>query len=422
MLQENPAPVNPAHPYWKQNLISLWVVQVVSQMSYSLALPFLAFFVREMGVNDGNEVKFWVGLLSMAPGLTMAIFAPIWGRISDKYGRKLMVLRSQYASAVLLTLMGLAPTPFWLLIARITQGMVTGTVIASSTFVAANTPEDKMGRALGFLSSANFIGVSLGPAVGGFLAASLGYRQTFWISGGLTLLTALACTVLLKEPGFSRAERRHSISAVGSGDVRHLPFTFKDALLVAGYILALLFLYCFSGTIFGPFLALHLEKIYGTQGILFVTGLVNMLFSVASALAGMTLPRYAERIGKARFSTWMLTGAVAVLILIILIPGFWPFAILYVLYGFMVGAIEPTMTAILAERVDSNHRGALFGYNALVYNLGWFIAPLAGSFVSIRWQIPTIFWVMLAAQITSLFLARRIAKVYVKPIAGKSQL
>jgi DHA1 family multidrug resistance protein-like MFS transporter len=402
---------NPAFAYWKQNLIVLWVVQVFSQMSYGLALPFTAFYLRELGLSDPNEVKLWVGLLTMAPGLTMAIFAPVWGKLSDKYGRKLMVMRSQYASGVILTLMGLVPNPAWFLITRVVQGTVTGTVVAASTFVAANTPKDKMGRALGFLSSANFIGYSLGPAVGGFLAGWLGYRPTFWISGAMAILAGIAVTFLIREPGFSKAERAKIVnSAVSSGDVRNLPFTFKDAMQAAGLILLVLFFFRFSSTLFSPYLALHLENLLGGSGVLRATGLVNMLFSIFSALAGMTLPRFAERVGNVRFTLRLYLAGALTLLLIILLPSFIPFAVLYVVYGFCIGAIEPILTSVMAERVEANHRGALLGYNALLNNLGWFFAPLAASFVSIRWDIPAIFYLLLALQVFSSLLVYRLMR------------
>ncbi|MEG1584507.1 MAG: MFS transporter, partial [Anaerovorax sp.] len=184
---------------WKINLYTLWVTQVFAQMGFGLSVPFIPYYLQTMGVSGTTQLNFYVGLASTLPAATMAIFAPIWGKVSDIYGRKVMIVRAMVAACILFILMSFSNTVWMFLVLRAIQGVFTGTITASMAFVSANTPQYKMSFALGFMTSSNFLGYAIGPAVGGFLAEAMGYSACFLVGSGIMAAGFLLVIFLVKE-------------------------------------------------------------------------------------------------------------------------------------------------------------------------------------------------------------------------------
>jgi DHA1 family multidrug resistance protein-like MFS transporter len=129
----------------------------------------------------------------------MALISPVWGAISDRHGRKLMVERAMFGGVLVMVLMGLARTPLQLVLLRMLQGLLTGTVTAATTLVASIAPRERTGYALGVLQMGIYVGASLGPLTGGLIADTLGFQFAFWTTGGLLLVGGLLVALLVKE-------------------------------------------------------------------------------------------------------------------------------------------------------------------------------------------------------------------------------
>lgn len=164
---------------WKRNLYILWFTQTLSTMSFGFGVPLIPFYIQELGVNDPAQINLFVGILNSAPAVTMALVSPIWGKLSDRYGRKPMIIRAMASASIIIALMGMVKDVNQLVILRTFQGLFTGTVAAASTFVAAGTPKEDLSYALGFLSSSTFLGSSLGQSLGGLAAETFGNRISF---------------------------------------------------------------------------------------------------------------------------------------------------------------------------------------------------------------------------------------------------
>jgi len=91
---------------WKRNLYVIWAAELVAIAGFSVAFPFLPYYVQELGVTDPGQVEMWSALLFTGQAITMAIFAPIWGSLADRYGRKPMVVRAMFGGALALGAMG----------------------------------------------------------------------------------------------------------------------------------------------------------------------------------------------------------------------------------------------------------------------------------------------------------------------------
>ncbi len=205
-------------PQWRRNLYILFAVQILSTAGFSLVFPFLPLYVKELGVSTVGSIEFWSGLVFSSQAVTMMFTAPIWGTIADRYGRKPMLIRASLGGAILVGAMGFAQNAEQLVLLRTLQGLVSGVIAASNALVAASTPPEKSGEALGLMQTGTWVGVAVGPLVGGILGDAFGFRESFWITGAMLGLAAFAVIVWVREdftplarkdrPGFFSSYRK----------------------------------------------------------------------------------------------------------------------------------------------------------------------------------------------------------------------
>lgn len=439
---------------WKLTLYVVWTTQIISIMSFSFGMPFMAYYIQELGMTDPDMVKLFTGILTAAPAITMGVMAPFWGRLADRIGKKPMLLRAMVAGAVVMFGLGMAQEIWHLVVFRFIQGAFTGTISAAAALVASTVPENRLSYSLGFLSSSSFIGSMVGPTVGGLVAEWFGYRPSFFIGAILMVIDVVLVTFLVQEPGgrpeealgrlgarwrkpvadtgSAMAAESEDDSAVcipmdsdGESAVCHpvpitaprIPKRFanrkstpadnaegKDADAKPGFLLAgwflmsmgLLLVLRITTGIFTPFLPIHIQNQLGLVGAAQTTGLFNGFVSLASALSGILLGRLGDR-----FDRVMLLRIYSFSGMILGLPLFWlagrSIWFLMLGYGvmmFFVGGIEPIITSTNSSRIDRSQRGTLFGMQAMVSSIGWTIYPALGSFLSIRFSILSLLFVI----------------------------
>ena len=138
-----PAASTPPSGDWRRNMWAVWLGELFAIAGFNAAMPFLPYYVQELGVTAPGQVEIWTGLLSSGAAWTMAVMSPIWGALGDRFGRKLMLTRALFGGAVLIAAMAMASSVQHLLVLRTLQGAVTGTVAAAYTLVAASTPPNR---------------------------------------------------------------------------------------------------------------------------------------------------------------------------------------------------------------------------------------------------------------------------------------
>ena len=366
---------------WKINLYTLWVTQVFSLMGFGFCIPFIPFLFQEMGVTDPAELSYYVGLSTTLPAATMAVAAPIWGFLSDRYGRKMMIMRSMFCAALLLALMGLAQTVWQFMLLRALQGILSGTVTASMTFVSANTPERRMSYALGLMTSSNFLGYSVGPFFGGILAEFLGYRICFGIGGALMMTGFFLVVVLLKEDKNSYGYRIKTEKNPGG---RHLKAISPFVLFI---LISLLFQRVVR-SVFAPFIPLYVQETLGTMaGAATYTGIISAASGLATAVAALTVAKYADRYDKMRLALLLTALSLPVTVLLPVTHSISAFLAVNTLFFFLVGGAEPIMSSAASERTPAAQRGSLFGMIGTVGSLGAMVSPMIGSWLSAEYSL-----------------------------------
>lgn len=358
-------------PGWQRTLYAAWLAQLIAIVGFSFVMPFIPFYIRELGVTDEQAVPIWSGILVTAPGLIFAIFAPIWGTVADRYGRKLMVERAMFGGAVLLSLMGLVSNVYQLLALRLLQGMVTGTVAASVALVSSVTPSARLGYSLGLMQTAVFVGASVGPWLGGMSADHFGYRTTFYTAGGLLFVGGCLVYAGVRER-FSRPTP-DMVKANGTlrAIARHRGFP---------TMLAVFFFVNLAGTIVAPIFPLFVEKLASPGAkVASTTGLILAVSGFVAAISAASIGRLGDKIGhkKTLVSCTLLSGIFCIPQAIAQSVG--QLLGLRALFGLAAGGTGPTVNAIIAKIAPRNSYGKAYGLTTSVSALGGSIGPLLGG-------------------------------------------
>ena len=174
---------------WKKNLYVVFFAEMIAITGMAFVVPFLPFYVKELGITDVNLVAQWSGWLMGAPALVMVIVSPLWGFLADRVGRKPMVERALFGSSIAIFLMAWVGNIYQLFFLRLLQGLLTGTIAACTALISTSSPSKKMGFSLGLLQTGVFLGIFLGPLLGGISADIFGFRNSFRITSALLFIS-----------------------------------------------------------------------------------------------------------------------------------------------------------------------------------------------------------------------------------------
>ena len=186
------------YPYWRRNLLVLPPANLLCGIGFSLSWPFVPLMLRDLGVRENLET--WIGYMLLVFYLVSFFVNPLWGGIADHYGRKLMILRAMLGMGLSMLLVPFAPTPLWFAGMLMFIAVFNGFTPAGIALLVANTPPERIGRAVSLAQTGGLVGQALGPALGAVLAALVD-RQSwlFWISGGLMLSGGILAALFVRE-------------------------------------------------------------------------------------------------------------------------------------------------------------------------------------------------------------------------------
>jgi DHA1 family multidrug resistance protein-like MFS transporter len=370
---------------WRRNLVAIWFTELVAIVGFSVVFPILPLYVRQLGVQGEQEIRIWAGVVFSSHAVTMAIFGPIWGALSDRYGRKVMVERAMFGGALVIGLMGLAQNVQQLALLRMLQGALTGTVTAANALVATTAPRERVGYAMGMLQMAIYVGASAGPLVGGLVADILGYRAAFWVTGVLLLLAALGVLVFVKEDFQPLAPPVSEPGAANPGRLALRYRVWNRLSPVLGSpplrnVLGVRLLMRLGARLLGPVLPLFIEAITPADApVASITGLISGVSAAAGAVGALGLGRLGDRM-----SYRVILIACGLVSAVCYVPQFFvtshvPLLFLQAGTGLAMGGILASLSASLARLAPNGQEGIVYGVDASVVSVANAIAPMAGS-------------------------------------------
>ena len=357
---------------WKRNLIVIWICQFVAMIGMSAIVPFLPLFVRELGVVSLEETAYWSGLVFASPFFISFFLTPIWGNLGDKYGRKMMTVRAVLGLAIAQVLVGLSQDVTQLFLARLVQGLLSGFLPAAMALVAANTPKEKTGYALGLLQSATAGGTVLGPLLGGFISDIFGFRSVFFIVAGLLIITGITVIIFVIEEKSSVEKSDHSF-------IDNWKYLLGNQKLLLPAIMIMLT--AFGISFIRPTFVLYIETFSISSKFLpTITGALYSIVGVFSIISAAWWGRRVEKTGIAQNIIYasLLTGVMYVAHSIVndvyfLIP-------IRILLGFGYGALSPLIFTAISNNVSSERKGGVLGVGSSFQILGNMLGPVLGGF------------------------------------------
>jgi MFS transporter, DHA1 family, multidrug resistance protein len=348
---------------------------------FSFAFPFLSIFIsKDLGVPQGRELDLWTAAIASISGFSMAIASPIWGVMGDRFGRKPMLLRSMVGGALTVGLIYFARDPTQLLILRFLQGATSGTVAAATALVAVETPRNRVGWALGVVTSAVALGGAIGPVIGGLASAVFGLRLVFLGGGVLLLLSTLPVLIIVRESPRRPREGRQ-VGTLELINVRPGAVHALTVLISAQGLISV----CNSAT--QQLLVLRLLEML-SSGVAAVTGVAFGLAGVASSGAAVFYTQVTKRLGYVR-TTAVSAVMVAVAVSLIAVA---PWAAVIVagvaLNGLFSGVVIPATASMIGLETPPEAQSTVFGLNASSVALGFCIGPLIGGGVAATAGVP----------------------------------
>jgi len=362
---------------WKRTLYIVFFAQMMAVAGFMTSVPFLPLYVEELGTRTNLSTELMAGLVYSAQAFTMAMASPIWGALADRHGRKLMVERSMFGGTVVLLLMGFAQSAEQLVLLRAVQGLITGTIGAANALVAAETPREQTGYAMGLLQVGLGIGLAIGPLIGGALADAISYSAAFYVTAGLLFIAGLLVWWGVDEhfepPGALKddansffAEWRHVLTSPG------IPVTY-----------GLRFISQLGRMMIFPIAPLFILSLLSDAGkVNTFTGLVVGVASLTTTISSVYLGHLSDRVGHRRI---LISSAVLAALFYLpqsLVTAGWQLLVLQALVGVCMGGLIPSISALLARYTQAGEEGAAYGLDNSITSAARAVAPLLGAAVA----------------------------------------
>jgi DHA1 family multidrug resistance protein-like MFS transporter len=363
----------------KQNVIILFFTMIVVMMGFGIIIPILPFYIESFGAS-GKEL----GLLMAIFSIMQFIFAPIWGTLSDRFGRKPILVIGVFGNALSLLFFGLS-TQMWMMYAsRALAGILSSATMPTAMAYIGDTTEAKnRGGGMGVIGAAMGVGMVLGPGIGGSLAKT-NLSLPFFVAAALSLLAMILILIILPES--LAKEERQTDQKISGPSFRYL---WKALMGPMGFLLLLAFIVSFALTNFEGVFGLYAQYRYDYDPV--HVGFVLTVVGIVSAVAqgGLTGP-LTKRFGETNVIKASLISS-AVWFVLMLLPKT-PFGV-YLTVGFFVlsnAMLRPAISAIISREAQSG-QGIAMGLNNAFMSLGRIIGPLwAGTMFDINLTLPYI--------------------------------
>jgi len=344
---------------------------LVDVLGYSMVLPLLP----EIGQSFGAP-EFLIGILIASNAFTALIFGPIWGKLSDNYGRKKTLLISQIGTGVSFLILALSPNFWVILFARILDGVFGGQIPIIRAYIADITTPKTRSQEMSKIMVGHTIGMIVGPLIGGFLGI-LSWRYPPLMASSLSIVTILLTLKVLVES--MPRERINDIKADKMA-LQAIPGNNKRRVLNREVLIRLLqiFLVFTMTVMLNSSLSLILDKRYGAD-----TAMIGLIIAVAGVAllvyAGILLKPLIQKLGEKRL---IFVGAFILILTFAIIPYLtevWMIFIIILPFVFGMAALPPLIQTNLTRAVDADQQGEVSGWTTNFQSIAQIIAPLIAT-------------------------------------------
>lgn len=353
--------------------------------SYTMIVPFLPMYLtEELGVGE-DSVHLWSGLVFSASFVVSAIMAPIWGKLADTKGKRLMAIRASLMLSISYFLGGIVQTPFELVLMRAFQGFASGLWPMDLAIMTLVAPPNKLGFCLGMMQGVLTAGGVIGPLFGGVLAEFFGMRTSFFIAAAALFINCLMFIFLIKEPpgsiiNLNEVENKAAFNPWKVPEVRNM--------LVIGTLVQMVNL------IIMPIVTTYITELAGhLDNLVLISGIVFSLGGVAGAISAPLWGKFGQSRGFYRQMCYSMIGAGCLIICQGIGHNIIFFASMQFAVGLFFSAIQPSIHAILAKITPPDCKGRIFGLLFASQQVGCIASPLVGGVIASYFGMSYVFYV-----------------------------
>lgn len=380
-------------------LLPIFLIVAVDVLALTIILPLLPFYAQTLGASATQ-----VGLLFSVFSLCSLFSGPLLGRLSDRVGRKPLLVVSQVGTLIGLLVLAGAQSLWVLFVARIIDGLTAGNLSLAQAYIADVTEPSNRSRAFGIIGIAFGFGYLIGPALSGFLS-KYGYPVPILVAAGLSLTSILATSILLpggKPAGATAADpgpggRRLSLLAWN----QYAQYFRRPGLAP---LLWQFFCFTFAFAAFTGGLALFLERRLVWQGKPFGAEQVGYVFAFAGLfgviLQGGFIGRLVRRFGEAHLVTAGFLAAAVGYAVLAVTYGIPVLFVAGIVSAFGNGVLRPTLTSLITQQVDRSEQGVVLGLNQSLLSVSQIFGPALAGLLIDHGQLSL--WAMTAGVVAAL--------------------
>ncbi|HYB44022.1 MAG TPA: MFS transporter [Candidatus Methylomirabilis sp.] len=354
---------------WRRNVWALALVVFVAFVGFQFFSPFLPLYVAELGVTDPGKIALWSGLLSAVTPAISGVLAPLFGRLADRFGRKVMLIRSLAGFIVIISAMGLVTSVEQLFVARLVQGLFAGFTPMAMALASVAAPAEKMSVAIGMVQSAQLLSSAVGPAAGGYVASHFGIRYAFFVTAAMCAVALVGLIVLFQEHRPAHAgESRSAGPRLPLRHVLHYPhFT---------AVVVLLLIVQFIDRGLGLLIPLRVAELPGVWAIAATSGLIISVAAVGATVSANLAARLSQGVPVGRLLALSLLVGAPLCAAMALARGPLSLLALRTLVALCLGGALTLAYSLGGVIVPGHNRAAAFGWLSLGVQIGTALSPL----------------------------------------------
>ena len=370
---------------WKKNLYVCWFAVFIVSSGMSQMAPSLPLYIEHLGIHDIAAITKWSGIVFGSNFISLAIFAPIWGKYADKFGRKPMILRASLWLSIIVICMGFVDNVYQLTGLRILQGALSGFQPAVITLVATQTPNERVGWALGILFSGQVGGTLLGPLFGGYLTETIGFHGDYILIGVMCFIAFLACFFFIEERKVARTQSALTFQEVWERLPNH---KVTVCLFITTLVMQL------SLMSIQPIITVYITQLSSnTSHIALISGAVFAASGLASIIAAPRLGKLSDKIGPQKVLLAALLVAGVLFIPQAFVENSWELGVLRFLLGLATAGLLPSVNSLINKSTPDVITGRAYGYNQSAQFLGVFLGSVLGGQMAGTFGIRYVFFV-----------------------------
>jgi multidrug resistance protein len=379
-------------------LLPILGITFIDILGFSILIPLLPFFVLKFGAPD-----YVVGVVFATYSICQLFAGPVWGNVSDRIGRKMVLIVSQIGATIAWVMMAFAPSVPFVLLSRALEGLSGGNIGVTQAYVADLVEPKRRGEAFAYVGAAFSAGFVFGPATGGWLAQRYGFAVPFLLAAALQLLTLVVTIFMLPESRSKPPEGAQS--AVGLGEIFR---SLRDRAVAPVLWLRLIYTLAMYGWFSAMALILHAQLGWGVAETSYVFAAFGVL-QVVLQLA--VVGRIVDRLGNRVATNLGLAFCVAAFALVPFATSFALAVVLLVLFGIGLSIENSAFPALASDVAPDDRRGTVLGVVSGLDSLAGFVMPPITTGVLGAFGVPPVAAIMttlvVAAFILGLAQARR---------------